>query len=111
MKKTLLFITILISLLLLVNLAQASVTIDDPLNAGDFATLIGRITTAVRDLVGGIAVIMLVIAGIHFLTSAGDPTKLQKAKDFFKYAIIGIVIALTAEAIKDVVLYILKGTT
>ncbi len=111
MKKAFLFITIFISFLLFVNLVQASVTIDDPLNAGDFTILIGRITTAARDIVGGIAVIMLVIAGIHFLTSAGDPIKLQKAKDFVKYAIIGIIIAVTAEVIKDVVLYVLKGTT
>jgi len=42
---------------------------------------------------------MLIIAGIYFLISAGEPQKLQKAKDFAVWAIIGIVVALTASAI------------
>ena len=106
MKKLLLFSVIFIISLSFVNPATA-VAIVDPLNAGTLEVLIGRISTAVAGLVGGIAVIMFIIAGICFLTSAGDPGKIQKAKDFLKYAIIGIVIALIAGPMVNKILEIL----
>ena len=107
MKKLLLFLTTLIIFLSFVSFAEAVVTITNPLTADTFEGLIEAISTAIAGLVGGIAVIMLIIAGIYFLTSAGDPIKLQTAKKFLIYAIIGIVIAIIAKVIVNVVLWIL----
>jgi len=79
--------------------AASTVTITNPIKATSFQQLITNMTSAISLLVGSIGVIMLIIAGIYFLISAGEPQKLQKAKDFAVWAIIGIVIALTASAI------------
>jgi len=47
-------------------------------------------------LVGSLSVLMLVIGGIMYITSAGDTTRADSAKNIIKYAIIGLIIAITA---------------
>lgn len=48
---------------------------------------------------GLVSVIFVVGGGIAYMTSAGDPSKLQKAKNMIKYALIGLAIAALAETI------------
>lgn len=45
-------------------------------------------------IIGVLAVVAFVIAGILYLTSAGDEDQAEKAKEVIKYAIIGLVVAL-----------------
>lgn len=47
--------------------------------------------------VGIIAVIMVVIGGLRFITSSGDPAGVKAARDTLLYAAIGIVIAALAQ--------------
>ncbi len=47
-------------------------------------------------LVGVIGIIMLVVGGLMYLTSAGDEKKIETAKAIVKYALIGIAIALAS---------------
>jgi len=51
---------------------------------------------------------MIIVSGIMYLTSAGNPAKMENAKKAFFYAIAGIVISLTAEAITLTITGILK---
>ncbi len=54
-------------------------------------------------LAGIAAVIMIIIAGLQFVTSSGDPAKTQSAKNMIIYALIGlVVIALAGSAISFV---------
>lgn len=55
-------------------------------------------------LIGAIAVIVIVIGGIKYVTSDGDPGKIKSAKDTILYAIVGIVIALLAYALVNFVI-------
>ena len=113
MNKKITSIIIFIGLFCLVSFALAQVTIENPLKAGgvnDFPTLLGKILTGVTDIVATLSVIMLTIAGILYLTSAGSPEKINVAKKALGYAIIGIVIALAATAIKDTILLIIGAT-
>ncbi len=98
MKKFLLFFIIFIVLLSFLNLADA-VAIKNPLKYESFKALIEGITKAIAGLVGGIAIIMFIIAGIYLLTSAGDPGRIQTGRDYLKYAVIGTIIALLATVI------------
>lgn len=50
-------------------------------------------------ILGGIAVLMIVIGGIKFATSAGDPAGVSSAKRTIIYAVIGLVVAIMASAI------------
>lgn len=55
-------------------------------------------------IVGFIAVVMIIIGGISYSTSAGDAGKVKKAKDTIMYGIIGLVVAVLAFAIVNFVL-------
>lgn len=50
-------------------------------------------------IAGVVAVIFVVYGAISYITSSGDPTKLQKAKQSIIYALIGLAIVALAEAI------------
>ena len=60
---------------------------------------VGNIVSALFWIVGIIAVVVLIIAGIMYMTSAGDPGKAAKAKNAVLYAIIGLIVAIMSGAI------------
>lgn len=62
------------------------------------------IINVIIGVVGLIAVAMIVIGGIGFATSQGDPQKTKKAKDTILYGVIGLVVALLAFAVVNFVL-------
>lgn len=70
--------------------------ITNPLKGGadDFSELVKIIAQWIFNLAIPIAVAMIVYAGILFLTAAGEPAKVTKAKDVLKYAVIGLAIIL-----------------
>jgi len=53
--------------------------------------------------VGIISTITIVVAGIRYVTSSGDPARIKGAKDAILYAVIGLVIAIMAYAIVNFV--------
>lgn len=46
-----------------------------------------------------IAVVMVILGAISYLTSAGNPEKLQAGRNYIMYALIGVAIAFLARAI------------
>jgi len=50
-----------------------------------------------------IAVVMFVVAGVHFLTAQGDPGKIATARQAFLWGVAGIVVAILAYSIIDIV--------
>jgi hypothetical protein len=56
-------------------------------------------------LVGVVAVIMFIVGGFRYITSAGDSSKVSSAKNTLVYAIIGLVVVALAQAI---VLFVLN---
>lgn len=65
------------------------------------ASLVNVFSTVVNILlflVGAVAVIMLVIGGLRYVTSNGDQNAVTGAKNTILYAIIGIVVAFLAYA-------------
>lgn len=82
---------------------------DNPLSSGtdsakgrgqnDSLTNVFQIVTNILlFLVGAVAVIMLVIGGLRYVTSNGDQNAVTGAKNTIMYAIIGIVVAFLAYA-------------
>ena len=83
-----------------------AVKIENPLEAGgvnDLPTLFTRIAKGVGDLMVAMGGVMIVIAGFLFMTSAGSPEKINKAKTALTYAIIGMIIGLVAKGIANTV--------
>ena len=109
MKKVFLYSVIFVSLLTIAGGATAAVAkIENPLSAKNFCELLTKISIAVAGLVGAISVIMIIVAGIMYLLSAGNPDRINKAKTAFFYAIMGIVIALSAGAIVTIIKDVIK---
>ncbi len=63
-----------------------------------------KIINVIVGLVGIIAVAVIVIGGITFATSQGDPSKASKAKNTILYGVVGLVISMLAFAIVNFVL-------
>ncbi|RKV92290.1 MAG: hypothetical protein D8G53_14385 [Candidatus Saccharimonas sp.] len=54
-------------------------------------------------LLAAISVIMIVVGGIRYITSQGNQQQLQSAKNTILYAVIGLVVAIAARAIVQLV--------
>ncbi len=70
----------------------------------DIMVLIKRILLAIFTIVGIIAVVMIILGGVNYATSQGDPQKVKKGKDTILYGIIGLVVVILAFAIVNFVL-------
>ena len=69
-----------------------------------------QVTNTILYIVGIVAVIMLIIVGIRYVTSGGDAKKVTDAKNTVLYAIIGLVIAFLAFAIVNFVISALPSS-
>lgn len=65
---------------------------------------VGDITNVLLFIIGAISVIMIIVGGIKYTTSAGDASKIKSAKDTIMYSVVGVVLALLAYAIVSFVL-------
>lgn len=55
-------------------------------------------------LIGVIAVVMIMIAGVKYMTSQGEPGKINEAKNALLYAVVGIVVVAMAQIIVQFVI-------
>lgn len=58
-----------------------------------------QILTIVFGVAAVLAVLMIVIAGLRFVVGQGNPQEVSKARNTIVYALAGLLVALTAEAI------------
>ena len=61
--------------------------------------LIQKAINTLLFLIGSISVIMIILGGFKYVTSAGDTGKVTEAKNTIMYAAIGLVVAFLAYAI------------
>lgn len=59
-------------------------------------------------VLGAVAVIVIIVGGIRYTTSDGDPGKIQSAKNVILYAVIGVIVSMLAYAIVNFVIDSLK---
>jgi len=62
-------------------------------------TQVDQIFQIVFGVIGALSVIIILIAGVQFVTSQGDPQAASKARQTIIYAVIGLIVALLAEVI------------
>ena len=72
--------------------------------------IFGTVANVLIYLVGAISVIVLIIGGLRYVVSGGNPAQVQGAKNTILYAIVGIVVTLAAFAIVSFVLTQFKVT-
>lgn len=91
------------------NAKQGVSSVNTGGNSTDLTGSVGTIINMIIFLIGIAAVIMVIIGGISYTMSQGDPSKTKKAKDTILYGIIGLIVALLAFAIVQFVLTQLGG--
>lgn len=73
--------------------------------------LIGKVLPIVLAIGGFIAVIIIIISGIQFTTSSGNPEGAAAARNRLLYAIVGFVIIILAFAVLQIVNNLFLGNT
>ena len=66
---------------------------------GTVGSLFHSITSILLFIIGAISILMIIIGGLRYVLSAGDPKQTAAAKDTILYAIVGLVIALASAAL------------
>ncbi|HWY79719.1 MAG TPA: hypothetical protein VNW29_05155 [Candidatus Sulfotelmatobacter sp.] len=69
-----------------------------------------NIIKAALMFVGTVAIILIIYAGIRFVTSGGDPKQSQAARQIMTYAIIGLILVLSSFAIIYLIAYLTGAT-
>ena len=57
------------------------------------------LTGALIFLIGAISVVMIIIGGLRYVLSNGDPKSAEGAKNTILYAVIGVIVAIASYAI------------
>ena len=60
-------------------------------------------------LLSALSILGFLIAGIMFVTSAGDQKKMETAKNFVTYSVVGVVVGLLSWSIVLIINSLLKG--
>jgi len=79
------------------------------LPAGNIFFIVFNLMQWILGIIGFVAIIGFCIAGIIYLTSAGDEDRQRKAKQAMTYSIIGVVVALSGFVIWRAVMGMLNG--
>src|SRR3990167_6269014 len=78
-------------------------------NPAGFGRLASDILLILTGTAGAISLMFIVIAGIKFVTSGGDPKKLASATSTLTYAIIGLAVTILAFVILRIVQFFLRS--
>lgn len=70
----------------------------------DIATLLGSVISLLLFIAGSAAVLVIVVGGIRYITSDGDPGAASKAKNTIIFALVGLVIAIMSYSIVNFVI-------
>lgn len=77
----------------------ADIVIDNPLQTDTFEGFIEAIVNFIFWIAIALVPLVVIIGAFYFVTSGGDPRKIQTAKDIILYTFIGLLIILLAKGI------------
>jgi len=75
----------------------------------NFAHNAGKITAIIFSIMATIFICLMLYAGYNWMTAAGDSSKVDKAQETIRHAIIGLIVAAGAYAITEFVLKSVLG--
>lgn len=78
--------------------------------ASDFSVIVGNLIAAVLGILGVIFLILMIYAGLLWMTAGGNADNVKKAKSILTNAVIGLVITLSSYAIAATVLRYLQSS-
>ncbi len=82
-----------------IALPDLEVTYQNPLRVNSFTELVTGFLTQVQAIVGWLAVIMIVVGGLVYMTATGRSKQIELGKTILTYALLGFVLAVAAPSI------------
>ncbi len=83
---------------------QSGVNSTGGAGATPLGTQLKNIVNVLLYILGAIAVIMIVVGGIRYVTSGGDSGAVSGAKNTILYSVVGLIVAILAYAIVNFVI-------
>lgn len=74
-------------------------SVQNPITSGTFAVFITKMITGLFEVLGVVAVLMIIISGFKYITAQGNEEQTEQAKSGLQWAIIGLALALLAYVI------------
>lgn len=96
--SSILFTALSLSVLPLITFAQI-----------DVAGILGRVEGLFWQIFDGLVIIMVVYAGIKYLTAKGEPGKIAEANKALVWALIGVAVGILAQFSSGIISYFLFG--
>lgn len=96
------------ALALAVSAQGETVSLTNPLGSTDINVIGGGIIATVMGVLGSITLLVFVVGGVMWLTSQGNPERVQMGSKTMLYAVIGIFVIFASYAILSAVI---KGIT
>ncbi len=81
----------------------------EPGEGPDVESVVGKVVNILSWVVGIIAVIMIIIGGIKYVTSSGDSNNINSAKNTILIAVVGLVVVALAQVVVRFVLNNVRG--
>lgn len=85
-----------------------SLTIDNPSNESDVTGIVAKIINWLLLIVAMLSAVMIIYAGLLLIFNGGDESRAAKGKTTLTWAVIGMVVALSAFAIVNIIQGILN---
>lgn len=76
-------------------------TLTNPLGTADLRVIAGKVINTFLGIVGALALLVFVYAGLSYLIAGGNDQMVTKAKATMKYAVIGVFLIMFSYAITD----------
>lgn len=68
-------------------------------SAADLFVVVANVVRILMWVAGMLAVVVIIVGGIWYVTAYGDPARLKRAKEILNYAIAGLVMVILAYAV------------
>lgn len=86
-----------------------TVCLANPIRVTTLPEFVNNVISIAVGMVGALALLVFVSGGLRWLTSSGEPAKIQAGKDAMKWAAIGLVIVFTSYALVNFIFQALTG--
>lgn len=84
----------LAGILLLISKAEAATGIENPIAASSFKNVITNVTGWAAAIAVPLTTLMVLVAGVLYMTSGGSPDRVEKAHKALKWAVVGFAVTL-----------------
>ncbi|MGI5898066.1 MAG: pilin [Candidatus Dojkabacteria bacterium] len=82
----------------------SSVFADEPKQLGHFFDMAEKVFSKIMPIAGLLCVIFIIQGGYMWMTSSGDPAKIQQAQGTLTWAIIGLIFVILSSSILSAII-------